>query len=142
MQQRFLEIKELLQLFGIPYIESPGEAEAQCAFLEQQHLVDATITEDSDIFLFGGKRVIRRLFDKGGAFQEYYESATIEKELGLSREQLIHMALFLGCDYTPGIHGVGIVNAIEITNAFNSVEGLARFKVWADNPDLMLQEAD
>jgi hypothetical protein len=47
------DILELLQLCGIPWIESPSEAEAQCAALEELGLVDGVVTEDSDIFVFG-----------------------------------------------------------------------------------------
>jgi len=52
----------------------------------------------------------------------------IENEMGLNREQLIFLALFLGSDYTMGIRGVGIVNAIEIVTAFDNVEALKRFR--------------
>ncbi|GFQ83380.1 DNA repair protein complementing XP-G cells homolog [Trichonephila clavata] len=50
------ECKELLQLFGVPYIVSPTEAEAQCAFYDYCNLTHGTITDDSDVWLFGGKR--------------------------------------------------------------------------------------
>ena len=38
----------------------------------------------------------------------------VDTALGLSREKLVRMALLLGSDYTDGVKGVGIVNAIEI----------------------------
>jgi hypothetical protein len=53
------DILKLLQLCGIPWIESPAEAEAQCAALEELGLVDGVVTEDSDIFVFGGRKVYK-----------------------------------------------------------------------------------
>lgn len=51
--------QELLQLFGVPYVLSPSEAEAQCAKLKQLKLVDGIITDDADVFLFGGLQLFR-----------------------------------------------------------------------------------
>jgi hypothetical protein len=36
----------------------------------------------------------------------------------LHREELIALAYFLGCDYTEGVNGIGIVNAAEIVRTF------------------------
>jgi DNA excision repair protein ERCC-5 len=38
--------------------------------------------------------------------------------MGLEREDLIKMALFMGSDYTQGVRGIAQVNAIEIINSF------------------------
>ena len=54
--QMYAECQELLQLFGIPWIVSPSEAEAQCAFLDMNNLTHGTITDDSDVWVFGGQR--------------------------------------------------------------------------------------
>ncbi len=43
--------------------------------------------------------------------------------------------MLLGSDYTEGVTGVGIVNAVEIVSAFPGFEGLERFKKWLDSPD-------
>ena len=46
-------------MFGLPYIVADQEAEAQCAWLDAQGLVDGVATDDNDVFLFGGQRVYR-----------------------------------------------------------------------------------
>jgi DNA excision repair protein ERCC-5 len=52
----------MLDILGITYIIAPFEAEAQCATLEEMGLVDGVVTEDSDVFLFGGRKVYRGVF--------------------------------------------------------------------------------
>ena len=47
------------QMFGLPYIIAPQEAEAQCAWLDSAGLVDGVVTDDNDVFLFGAQRVYR-----------------------------------------------------------------------------------
>ena len=38
-------------------------------------------------------------------------------------------------DYTEGVPGIGIVNALEIVRAFPTDEGLQSFRDWVNNPD-------
>jgi len=53
----------------------------------------------------------------------------------LDREKMIYLALFLGSDYTMGIKGIGIVNAMEIMNTFQNYQELLKFKQWAVHDD-------
>lgn len=81
------------------------------------------ITEDSDVLLFGSRKVYRNIFERN-KFAEKYDMDFIEREMGLNREDLIKMALFMGSDYTVGVKGIAAVNAIEIINAFPEEDGL------------------
>ncbi|KAL2897144.1 DNA repair protein UVH3 [Bienertia sinuspersici] len=132
--EMFVECQELLQMFGLPYIIAPMEAEAQCAYMELANLVDGVVTDDSDVFLFGAKSVYKNIFDDR-KYVETYFMKDIESELGLDREKLIRMALLLGSDYTEGVSGIGIVNAIEVVNAFPEEDGLHKFRDWIETPD-------
>ncbi|SPQ18635.1 c1063de6-9e5b-4d7e-8350-d8d5d2c4cb60 [Thermothielavioides terrestris] len=128
-QVMITECQALLRLFGIPYITAPMEAEAQCAELVRLNLVDGIVTDDSDIFLFGGTRVYKNVFNSN-KYVECYLATDLETELSLSREQLISLAQLLGSDYAEGLPGVGPVTALEILSEFPGRDGLAEFRDW------------
>jgi DNA excision repair protein ERCC-5 len=56
----------------------------------------------------------------------------------MNRERLIIFALLLGSDYTPGVKGVGLVNAMEILKVFTTFKRLETFKKLARLPDVLL----
>ncbi|NXF86049.1 ERCC5 protein, partial [Eubucco bourcierii] len=129
--QMFLESQELLRLFGIPYIEAPMEAEAQCAMLDLTDQTSGTITDDSDVWLFGARHVYKNFFSQN-KYVEYYQYIDFQNQLGLDRSKLINLAYLLGSDYTEGIPNVGFVTAMEILNEFpgHGLEPLLKFAEW------------
>ncbi|ODV62054.1 uncharacterized protein ASCRUDRAFT_140317 [Ascoidea rubescens DSM 1968] len=54
-----LAIKKELINWNIPYIDAAGEAEAECARLQYLNIVDYIITNDSDVLIFGGTKILR-----------------------------------------------------------------------------------
>lgn len=142
---------------------APAEAEAQCCELERLGLVDGIITDDSDVFVFGGQKVYRNIFNQQQFVEEYvfsapprrppphppnpplrYRAEDARRELAIP--SFLPLALLLGGDYTQGVKGVGIVNAMEILAAFDmskDVEGgLKKFKEWMDKFDPTDQAKD
>jgi hypothetical protein len=132
------EIMQLLQLFGVPYVEAPAEAEAQCVALEQLGLVNGIVTEDSDVFVFGGQEIYKNIFDER-KYVEVYRSSDADRELGLAENDMVALAMLLGGDYTGGVKGVGIVNGMEVLQAFPTRDdlqgGLTSFRKWLDGFD-------
>nr|CAG8466769.1 9891_t:CDS:10 [Entrophospora candida] len=55
------ECKQLLRLMGIPYVEAPYEAEAQCAALAKAGKVYAAASEDMDTLTFSSPILLRHL---------------------------------------------------------------------------------
>ncbi|XP_021372076.1 DNA repair protein complementing XP-G cells homolog [Mizuhopecten yessoensis] len=131
--QMYLEAQELLRMFGVPYIVSPMEAEAQCAFMDLTNQTQGSITDDSDIWLFGGTRVYKNFFNQN-KHVEFFQRTNIDDQLGLCREKMINIALLCGSDYTLGVQRVGPVSALEIMAEFpgEGIQGLVDFKSWWD----------
>lgn len=119
----------MLRLFGIPYITAPMEAEAQCAELVSLGLVEGIITDDSDVFLFGGLRVFKNMFNQSKTV-ECFLLSDLGRELGLDRDTLVRLAYLLGSYYVDGLPGVGPVVAMELLKEFPGEDGLHKFKDW------------
>ena len=110
---------------------SPMEAESECAFLNEIGLVDGVITNDSDVFLFGGQNVYRNMFKQDKQI-ENYSIADIQQKCNLDRSKLISLSQLLGCDYCDGIVGIGPTIANEIIQNFSN---LSQFKQFLQNPN-------
>ncbi|CAD5119273.1 DgyrCDS7901 [Dimorphilus gyrociliatus] len=123
-EQMRVEAQELLKLFSLPYINSPGEAEAQCAFLDYEGLSHGTITDDSDIWLFGGQTVYKNFFNSD-KYAEVYKFQDLHDTL----------CLLSGCDYSVGIENIGPVTSMEILVEFEGTgfEVLTNLKKWWEN---------
>ncbi|XP_071015541.1 DNA excision repair protein ERCC-5 homolog [Oncorhynchus clarkii lewisi] len=129
--QMCLESQELLRLFGVPFLVAPGEAEAQCAALDRTDQTHGTITDDSDVWLFGGRHVYKNFFSQN-KYLEYYQYVDLQNQLGVDRTKLINLAYLLGSDYTEGVPGVGYVTGMEILNEFPGpgTEPVSMFSEW------------
>lgn len=117
--------KELLLYLGIPYIQAPAEGEAQAAILSQQGKVFAAASQDYDTLLFGAKKVVRNLnitnkrkiSGKGittNIYPEIIDANSNLSGLGITREQLITLSLFVGTDYNKGVDGIGPKKALKL----------------------------
>lgn len=92
----------MLRLFGVPFLVAPMEAEAQCAALDRADQTHGTITDDSDVWLFGGRHVYKNFFSQN-KYVEHYQYSDMQNQLGQWLQQL--KSTFIqnssGCGFTP-----------------------------------------
>ncbi|KAL1306252.1 hypothetical protein AAFC00_004342 [Neodothiora populina] len=116
--------KQLLKNFGFPMHHAPGEAEAECASLQQQGIVDAVLSEDVDTLMFGSGMTLRKWKPEQGKTGKepthvtVHDAKTTKDVSGLDREGMVLVAMMSGGDYIPeGIPGCGPKLACEAARA-------------------------
>lgn len=122
------EAKTLLRLMGIPYIEAPCEAEAQCAALAKAGKVYAVATEDMDALTFQTPVLLRHMtFSEARKMpiKEFHLSKVME-ELNINHEEFIDLCILLGCDYCDSIRGIGPKRAIELISKHRNIEEILK----------------
>jgi len=117
---------KLLRLMGVPVVESPGEAEAQCAELCKGGKVYATATEDMDALTFGTPILVRHMTmskerQKKLNIHEYNLKEALE-ELDYTMDQFLELCILMGCDYTESIRGIGPKKAFTYLKKYGSIE--------------------
>ncbi|XP_007547102.1 flap endonuclease GEN homolog 1 [Poecilia formosa] len=133
------ECAEMLDYLGVPWVTAAGEAEAMCAYLDSAGLVDGCITNDGDAFLYGARTVYRNFnMNSKDPQVDCYQTSRVQTELHLSRENLVGLAILLGCDYIPkGIPGVGREQALRLMQTLRGQSLLQRFTQWEqESPDV------
>ncbi|GJQ78306.1 Fen1 [Trypoxylus dichotomus] len=125
-KQHTEEARQLLTLMGIPYVDAPCEAEAQCAALVKAGKVYATATEDMDALTFGTNILLRHLTYSEARkmpVQEIHLDKVLS-DLSMTQKQFIDLCILLGCDYTDSIRGIGAKRAIDLLKTHKSIEGI------------------
>ena len=129
------DAKRVLELLGIPIVQATQEGEAQAAYIAANGDVWAANSRDYDSVLFGSPRLVRYLTISG---QEYLPSKGISRpltpelielerlldSLGLTREQLVDLAILVGTDFNAGIQGVGPKKALKLLRTHGDLDNL------------------
>lgn len=113
--------KELFNLFGVPYIEANGEAEALCSKLCKDGYIYGVLSEDFDVLPFGSKYFIKSFNFKTNNVIVYDLKLILEK-LKLSYSSFVDMCILCGCDYCPSIYGLGPVNSYKHILKYKNIE--------------------
>nr|CAB3245726.1 flap endonuclease 1 [Phallusia mammillata] len=123
-KEHMFDCKKLLRLMGVPVVEAPTEAEAQCATLVKSGKVYATATEDMDALTFHSNRLLRHMtFSEARKMpiQEFVYDRVLS-EMEFTHEQFVDLCILLGCDYCEHIRGIGPKRAFDLLKQHKSIE--------------------
>jgi flap endonuclease-1 len=136
-EQMIQQAQTLLGHMGLPWVQAPGEGEAQAAHLVQQGDAWAAASQDFDSLLFGAPTLVRNLAITGKrklpgkdvyieVFPEVIELQTLLRELGITQEQLVDIGVLIGTDYNAGIKGIGPKKALELVKEHGSIKQITK----------------
>ena len=139
------DAKRLLSLMGIPWLEALEDGEAQASFMAAKGDVWAVGSKDYDCLLFGAPILARYLTLTG---KEYLPSKKTSRPLipelvkladnlavlGISREQLVDLALLVGTDFNEGVMGIGPKKGLALIRKYGAAENFPA-EIRSELPD-------
>lgn len=110
----------------IQYIVAPFEADAQMVYLEKQNLIHGILSEDSDLLIFGCRKLITKMNDFGECIEicrDDFDQLPRKFPMNqLTDEEIRIMVCLSGCDYTSGIPKVGLITAMKLVRQFRTLD--------------------
>ena len=112
-RRRVAEVRDLLVGLGVPSMDAAGEADCVCAGLVASGDCWGCLSDDTDLFVSGCPRVLRRLcLEKGTC--DFYDWEGQRRALGISQEEFQIVCAAAGCDYGHGVPGLGLCEAWDL----------------------------
>ncbi len=132
--------KELLDVMGIPWVQAPGEGEAQAAHMTKSGDAWATGSQDFDSLLYGSPVLVRNMALTGKrklpgkdkykeVHPEVVELKDLLEEHGIDQGQLIAIGILVGTDYNDGIKGLGPKKSLDLVKEEGSLEKILESEV-------------
>lgn len=132
------DVKELLVSFGFAIVDAEGEADALCAKLSLKKRVDACISDDTDMFVYGCPVVLRNLSLLNHTVVSY-SMCEILKTLSLTQQEFKMMCVVSGTDYSPSVAASGEPPSyMSLEVVFDS---LKKFKMLAEKEAKIYHES-
>jgi 5'-3' exonuclease len=106
------DLKRLMRLFNMRYIESEGESDLLCAHIVKCGLAFACMSDDMDMFLYGCQRVMRHVNIWHGTCVEYHLELILQ-ELGVTLDGFRMICVLSGTDYSCSVTDA-VVNTTNV----------------------------
>jgi len=113
------DFEKALQALNIPVYYCIEESDFLIAALAKEGIIEATLSSDTDLIIYGVPYVITHLYGNNIQIVDYRE---LIDSLEYTRDQLIDLAILLGTDYNKRIRGIGPVKSVNLLNQYKKLE--------------------
>lgn len=123
------QLIEELKANGVQYIVAPYEADAQLVYLEKKGVIEGILSEDSDLLVFGAKRLLTKLEQHGDCVEISRDDFTSCREVSLvgwTDADFRRMAILSGCDYLASISKMGLKTAYRLVRKHKTIDRILR----------------
>lgn len=113
----------------IDYVVAPYEADAQMVYLEKRGLIQAILSEDSDLLVFGARCLLTKLDQYGHCIMINRADFTACRDISLvgwTDADFRLMCILSGCDYLASIDKMGLKTAYTLIRKHKTVERIVR----------------
>ena len=121
----FQEIQDcmaLIQLFGYTIVQAPEEADGQLANLIHKGKVDYVVTDDMDILVFGGNKILKNFTVSSKRYIQEINLDEFKKIANLTQKNIIDIAIIIGCDYCSSVKGIGPIKSYNFIQKYGTLE--------------------
>ncbi|KAK6378099.1 Rad2 nuclease [Lithohypha guttulata] len=127
-QMTFALIEELRRM-NVQILVAPYEADAQLTYLEREGIIDGILSEDSDLLVFGARKLITKLDQYGACIEINRSDFILNRDIsfaGWSDTMFRRMAILSGCDYLPSVSGIGLRKGHELVKKHKDLARIVR----------------
>lgn len=115
--------RTLLDFYGVPYAFSYYEADSLLADLCKKNIIQAVISEDSDLLAYGTPILIRDFNFYSNEVNVYYYEEILSK-LHLTNTQFLDMCILFGTDYNNRIKKLKPEESYEHIVQYENIENI------------------
>lgn len=113
--------KDLFTVLEIPFLTAPDEAERYASQLCVNGVIDAVLSEDTDVMVYGTPVFLSNINIYNGTVCEIFSDILLE-EMDMTLSTFRDMCILLGCDYNSNIPSYGVKSVYKLIVEHKSIE--------------------
>lgn len=116
-----IDTKKLFDILKVPYYNAPMEAETMCSELCINGVVDAVLSEDTDVLAYGTPVFVSKIDTRKETATCVIHKQILE-ELEMTKRQFTELCIMSGTDYNKNIPKVGPMNSYKLLQKHGSID--------------------